>query len=286
VCDGYETGVTALLNQLPLARGETIPRSVNLLGLSIFNRNCTGDVIELRRLMELCGITVNCALCAGDDLDSVKRLPDAELNVVIHPEYGLKAAQYLSEQFGMPYCVADGPPIGFAATEALMGEVCERLGADISRFTEDCERARARAYAFISRENSLTGLPKGVTFAVEGTYSEIYAYTSFLVRYFGMIPDCASVLNPRSDCFRDRLDGLYGGFGAADALKRDILVTNGELVFASGNTIAALKLRRHVFSGIETGLPSFGYVDVIPKTHLGVRGALMMVETVLNGMVQ
>jgi len=286
VCKGYERGVLCLINSLSLAcSSKPESYSVNILGLSLFHKNCTGDIIEFSRMMELCGITVNCVLCADCDFESIKKLPDAALNIVIHPEYALETAKLLHKLFGTQYYVCDGPPIGFSATEALMNEVCNKLGADISSFTEYCERARARAFSFISRVNSLAGLPRGVTFAVEGTYSELYAYTSFLVRYFGMIPICASIVNPDSDCFKNKLYELYDELGVRDALSQDIMETDGKLVFANGNTISGLMMRKHSFLGIETALPTLGYVDVIPKTHLGVQGALMIVEQVLSGMM-
>jgi len=286
VCKGYEAGVLRLIDGLSLTRGSLpAPRSVNILGLSLFHRNCAGDIIELRRLLELCGITVNCVLCADCDLQSIKKLPDAALNIVIHPEYALETARLLHERFDTPYYVCDGPPIGFSATQTLMHEVCGKLGADTASFTEHSGRARARAYSFVSRINSLTGLPRGVTFAVEGTYSELYAYTSFLVRYFGMIPVCASVVNPGSGYFRENLYNLYDELRVRDALERNIMETDAELVFASGNTIAGLRLCGHSFWGIETALPKLGYVDdVIPKTHIGIQGALTLVEQVLSGM--
>jgi nitrogenase molybdenum-iron protein alpha/beta subunit len=285
VCTGYEIAAVELLKKLPPSGAvKKIPSSVNILGLSIFHRNYEGDIIELRRLMELCGINVNCVLCADCDVESIKGIPSAALNIVVHPEYGMKTAEYLKEAYKMPFYTCDGPPVGFAATAKLMGDVCAALGADISSFALESERARARAYSHISRINSLTGLPKGVNFAVEGTYSELYSYTAFLVKYFGMIVECASVLNERSDSFKDRLSELLTELGLADALNRDILQTKSELVFGSGNTIAKLKLSGHAFSGIETSLPSLGYVDVIPKTHLGLSGALMLTEQVINGL--
>jgi nitrogenase molybdenum-iron protein alpha/beta subunit len=286
ICTGYEMAAIELFRQLPVfAPARQKPRTVNILGISIFHKYYAGDVAELKRLMGLCGITVNCVLCAGCDMESLRSAPEAALNIVIHPEYGMKTAQYLREQYGTPFYICDGPPVGFAAAEKLMGEVCGILGGDISLFIHDSERARARAYSHISRINSLTGLPKGVNFAVEGAYSELYAYTAFLARYFGMIPECLSVLNGRSDIFKNRLLVLLEGFGLPEAFGRDILNTESELVFASGGTIAKLKLRGHIFSGIEISLPSIGYIDVIPKTHLGVQGALLLTEQVLNGLM-
>jgi nitrogenase molybdenum-iron protein alpha/beta subunit len=291
ICTGYETAALELLRQLPLQaplRGSdaaTTEPSVNILGLSLYHKNFAGDSAELTRLLTLCGITVNCFLCADCDLGSIGEVPRAALNIVLHPEYGLGTAQYLQAAYGTPFYVGDGLPLGFAATEKMICEVCGLLGNDPANFLAESEKARARAYSYISRVNSLTGLPKGVTFALEGTYAEIYAYASFLTRYFGMVLECASVLNEHSDCCRDQLLTLLDELDLRAALARDIGQTTSELVFASGNTIARLKLGRHVFVGVEISLPTIGFIDVVPKTHLGIQGALTLTEQVINGLL-
>jgi nitrogenase molybdenum-iron protein alpha/beta subunit len=286
VCAGHEAAALALLKQLPPPKADrTVSRRVNLLGLSLFHRNHTGDVAELRRIFSLCGLHLGCVLCGGGSLADMAVMPEAALNIVIHPEYGLKTAEYLKAHYGTPFYVCDGPPIGFAATEKLLREVCDLTGADASDAIRESEQARARAYAFISRVNSLTGLPKGVSFAVEGNCSELYVYVDFLVRYFGMIPECVSILNPQSSVFKERLTELLSDFGLTNAMERDILDTNAELVFASGNTISKLRLKKHIFTGIETALPTLGYLDVVPKTQLGTGGALHVTELILNGLM-
>lgn len=60
--------------------------------------------------------------------------------------------------------------------------------------------------------------------------------------------------------------------------------TDAELVFADGNIIAKLKALHRDFSGIEIALPSLGYTDVIPKTHLGPAGGLLLCEQIINGL--
>ena len=60
---------------------------------------------------------------------------------------------------------------------------------------------------------------------------------------------------------------------------------DAELVFGDANLIAELKLKNRTFCGIETDLPGMGYVDLISKTHLGVEGALFLIEQVLNGLM-
>ena len=286
VCSGYEKGVIELLTQLGLSQTTaTHEGTVNILGLSIFHRNYKGDMNELSRLLELCGISINCFLCADCDLEEIYHLPDAALNIVIHSEYGMQTAEFLQQHFGVPCYICDGPPIGFSATEKMMRDICAILGKEYTGFEIESERTRARAYSFISRFNASTGLPKGVKFSIEGSYSELYAYTNFLVKYFGMIPACASPLNQQSTAYQEKYQNLLNDFGSSEALLQSILDTDSELVFANGNTIANLKLRKQIFSGIEIGLPSMGYLDVIPKTHLGLRGALMLTEQIINGLM-
>ena len=101
-----------------------------------------------------------------------------------------------------------------------------------------------------------------------------------------MAADCVAVLSPdRNDPeYRDLYD-LLSSKNMADALEKDILSTDAQLVFADGSIIAKLKFMKHDFSGIEINLPSIGYVDIIPKTHIGAAGGLALTEQVINGLM-
>ena len=286
ICSGYEKGSLKLIEKIaPAEKKQTLPKSVNILGLSVFHKNFKGDKEELARLLALCGITVGCFLCADCTAEEIKNLSQAELNIVIHPEYGSTAAQHLKKKYGTPYYICSGAPVGFEASENFISDVCSLLGADCSAFTEESEKARALAYVHVSRVNSLTGLPKGVSTAVAGSYSELYSYCRFLIEYFGLMISSAAVTDEENDIFRSETEELLAEYGMEDALRAEISDTGAELVFADGNTIARLKLRKHQFSGIEIALPGMGYLDVTEKTHLGLKGALMLTELVLNALM-
>ena len=285
ICDGYETTAIETIKRLAFPKKKIKTSKVNILGISIFHKYYRGDVGELKRILALCGIEVNCFLCANCSINSIKNLSEAELNIVIHPEYGCQTAQFLKEIYATPYYVCNGPPIGFGATEKFIMDICDLLKKDYRPFMDESEKSRAEAYMHLSRANFMTGLPKGINFAVEGNWSEVYSYTSFLVKYFGMIAESANVVNREQDIFRERTERLFSEFKMSNALKKDIMETTSELVFANGNTIARLKLQGGRFSGIETSLPSMGYIDVIPKTHLGLKGSLLITEQVLNGVI-
>ena len=249
-------------------------KRVNLLGLSIFQKYFQGDLAEMTRLLALCGIDVHCSLGCECSVDQIRTLADADLNIVVDPDYGLPVAEYLKEKLGMPYLAADGLPIGFAETEKLFTQICDTLGCDVSKLIEDSERARARCYLYLSRVNSLTGRPRGVKYAVHGSPAQALGYSRFLTKYFGMTADVISITDT-GDVNCD----------TSLATEKDIFHTDAELVFADGNIIANLKGRHQRFTGIEISMPSLGYQDVIPKTHLGVSGGLLLCEQILNGML-
>ena len=256
--DGYSEASLALLKQIgaPLWEGrkrKTEPgKKINLLGLSIWHRYWQGDLEELKRLFALCGIEVNAVLCAGCSFGEFSSIPDADLNVVLYPENGLASAEYLKETLGMPYYVCDTLPIGFSATEKMMDGICRLLSCPDAVFKEESEKARALAWYKIGEISTAYGKPKGVRFFADGCPSQRKAYTEFLEGYLGM---------ERS--------------GAEEA----------ELVFSNANVISELMLKNKHFCGIETSLPGMGYTDLVPKTHMGIKGSLFLIEQVLNGLM-
>ncbi len=266
--------------------------AVNLLGLSLWHRYAEGDREELKRILAEAGIHVNCCLCSDCTVSEIRRITDAQLNVVIYPEAGLAQAEYLKETFGMDFVVLPEIPVGFDAAEQLMRAIVDALndayGTAANRlaaFREDAEKARALAWYRINDINLMYGLPRGVRFAVTGDGSICLAYSRFFMEYLGMIPDAIEV-NGISTPEADRaLQALVRRFHAEGSLKKRAVDSQAELVFSDANTIAELMLKNRSFCGIEISLPGMGYTDIIPKTHLGVKGALFLIEQVLNGLM-
>ncbi len=286
--DGYDRAFAELLRQLPAfhPRKERSGRPrVNLLGISVWQRYWEGDLEELRRLLALCGIEVNCCLGASCTMEDVRALPDADLNLVVYPEMGRDTAAFLEERFGTPCYVFDGPPVGFRATEEAFREICARLGADVSLLLAESEYSRAEAWFQLNDLDQMNYLSSGSTFAVEGMDSVVLSYTSFLTEYLGLTPECVSLTGSPDRAVREKLRQLLRSCRAEEAEERDILDSRAELVFADANTIAALHTRQDAFSGIEISLPGMGYVDFVKKTHLGLRGALFLTEQAVNGLM-
>ncbi|MBR2755667.1 MAG: oxidoreductase [Lachnospiraceae bacterium] len=227
--------------------------TVNILGISIWQKYALGDMNEIRRILSLCGIDVNTILCAGCTVDEIRKIPEADLNIVLYPEMGLSGAKWLQQNLGMPYYVCEVPPIGFDATAVFAEEISQLLKTDCSKVKEEIEIARAKAWYSISGIYNACGKPDGTIFAVKSFPSQEKGITQFLSDYLGMIADTS-----------------------------DISHTKAEVVFSDANIISELMLRDKEFCGIEIANPTMGYVDVIEKTLLGINGALFLTEQVLN----
>jgi len=263
---------------------------VALLGISIFDRFWEGDVAELRRLLELCGVDVRAVVCAGSTVDELRRVGDAPLGVVVHEESADRLASWLEEHRGLRVLrpgdapigatadaaqghsapigatadaaqghaaddLADardlqGAPIGFDATEQWLREVCAAVGVDSSPAVSAVDDARRRAAMHVKRFNSLTGLPKGATFTVQAPPSVAVPLRRWLHDYLGMVA----------------VDG------------------SADVVFGDGAEVARLHASGSASAGIEIALPSGGYVDVVPKCLLGPAGALYLLESTLNAL--
>ena len=257
---GYSDALLAMLKQVGAPAWEAEgrkkndqgKRKINLLGLSIWHRNIQGDIDELKRMFAMCGIEVNAIPCAGCSFEELKSLPEADLNVVLYPETGLESAKYLKETLGTPYYQCEYLPIGFNAYEKMIFDICDILDCSFDEFRTESEKARALAWYKIREINQAYGKPKGVRFYVDGDASVAASYTAFLRDYLGMEP------SPAEDA---------------------------ELVFSNANVITELMLRNKVFCGIEISLPGMGYTDLLPKTHMGIKGCLFLIEQVLNGLM-
>ncbi|MDR2444895.1 MAG: nitrogenase component 1 [Spirochaetaceae bacterium] len=285
---GYQRALAGAIDALRGPAGrcpERRARTVNLLGLGIYQRYHEGDRHALERLLRLCGVDVLSVPGAGDKAASLARLGQAALNVVVYPEYGMDLAEKLRADYGTPALVAEeGPPLGFDGTESFLRQVSAALDMDPAPALDCIEKARARAYGFLARFTTLLGFPKGALFSLKAEPSTAYALTRWLSSYLGMIPQAISLNDEGYSPFAPRLKTYLDSINRGGALTSPLIKSPCHLFFGDANTIAALRLEGQRFCGIEIAMPSISYVDVTEKSLLGEQGALFLLEQVLNGL--
>lgn len=283
--EGFENALIQLFKK-ELSKGSTVrPNTINLLGINILQKHYDGNIEAIKKLLEDCGIDVLCTPGALDGLAVLKQVPEAALNVVVYPEYGLQTALYLKENLDMPFVVPEeGPPIGFEATEAFVKTVVDFFEADTRPALETIEKTRARSFLYLARYTSLFGMPKGAFFSVKAEASVAYALTKWLVSYLGMIPAAIEILDDAPPEVLKRLLVFLESIGCRETFGRAVNREPVQMIFADGTTIAQLKQQHDRCAGMEIALPSLGYLDVMPKTLFGDQGALLFLENILNGL--
>jgi len=284
IYDGFQRAIIQLLERFSdrdVECGDT--KSVNLIGISIYHKHWQGNIEEICSLLSLMGIRVNSVISAGTAFRDMVDVRRAAANIVVHEEYGIDIARWLESELSMPYInPSSGSPLGFDSIESFILEVADSLGVDPSPALESVRKARKHCFRVISRYNSLSGLPKGATFAIHAEPSLALPLVHLLHDYLGMIPIRVSLTTERDLLTRRNLEGHLRERGFKDSLTA-LEEAYPDVLFSDGNTISKHKLINPLVEGIEVSLPSHGFADVLPKAILGIRGTYILLEKVLNG---
>jgi len=283
--DGYQKAIIKTLSAIEMKPRTVCEKTVNFLGLSIYQKHFKENYQALKALLALCGVNVICAPGAGDDVETLKQITQAQYNVAIFPEYAGQIAQWMEQLYGIPFIsLEEGPPIGFDATASFVKQICGKVDANPQPALERIDAARAKAYLHLARFSSLLGLPKGATFGIRAEASVCFTLAKWLANYLGMVPTAISVLPSQEDTAMQKLLGFLADIDSLDVLENPIAETPMHILFADGSAIAGLRLRGKKVCGVELALPSLGYLDVTDKYILGENGALFLLEQIMNGL--
>jgi len=125
----------------------------NILGPSALGFRHRDDVKEITQLLNQLGVDVAVVAPLGASVADMHKLAEADFNVVLYPEIGLAAAQWLQRQFDQPYTKT--VPLGSHATRDFIAEVCSLTG--LPQPTQDPGNAHAHWYAKSVDSTYLTG---------------------------------------------------------------------------------------------------------------------------------
>lgn len=170
-----------------LAEDKTENPSVNIIGISTLGFHNNHDCTELKKLMGDLGIEVNAVIPEGASVHELKSLPRAWFNLVPYRELGTPTAQYLHDEFGMPY--VDITPMGIVETARCIRAIQKVLNEQgVAVNYEDLIDEQTRFVsqaAWFSRSidcQNLTG-KKAVVF---GDNTHAAAMTKILAREMGI----------------------------------------------------------------------------------------------------
>lgn len=170
-----------------LLQEKTEKPSVNIIGMTTLGFHNNHDCTELKRLMADLGIEVNEIIPEDASVHNLRRLPQAWFNLVPYRETGMMTAQYLEQEFQMPY--VDITPMGIVETARCVRAIQKVLNAqgvvvNYEDYIDHQTRFVSQA-AWFSRSidcQNLTG-KKAVVF---GDNTHAAAMTKILAREMGI----------------------------------------------------------------------------------------------------
>jgi light-independent protochlorophyllide reductase subunit B len=110
------------------AREPGVPASCNILGPSALGFRHRDDLRAVTEILGQLGVAVNVVAPLGATPEDLRRLGDADFNVLLYPEIGGQAAAWLARNFDQP--TVRTVPIGLSATREFIAEVAGLAGTD------------------------------------------------------------------------------------------------------------------------------------------------------------
>ena len=102
--------------------------SCNILGPSALGFRHRDDIRAVRQILEQLQVDINVIAPLGATPNDLTRLGEADFNIVLYPEIGSQAAQWLARTFDQP--VIKTIPIGLGATREFIAQVAQAAGVD------------------------------------------------------------------------------------------------------------------------------------------------------------
>ncbi|MCR9255102.1 MAG: ferredoxin:protochlorophyllide reductase (ATP-dependent) subunit B [Alphaproteobacteria bacterium] len=100
----------------------------NLLGPTALGFRHRDDLKEISKLLDLLNVKVNVVAPFDATVADLRRIPEADFNVMLYPEIAETTVRWLERQFGQPYTKT--VPIGVGATRDFIGEIADLTGVD------------------------------------------------------------------------------------------------------------------------------------------------------------
>lgn len=191
---GYDMIMAALAERYIPKIANKKKNKVNILGIApMLDPSWSGNLRELKYILQRIGIEVNTFFGEGETLEDIKNSSNSALNVVVSDIYGIDTAKAFEEYHGIPY-ITTPFPIGSLATEKFVWTVGEKLGVDkeIIRRVIDEENSIYFDYLDrISEDYSDGNLQRYAVVVGDANYSQ--AVTRFISDELGFLPKLAVV---------------------------------------------------------------------------------------------
>jgi Nitrogenase molybdenum-iron protein, alpha and beta chains len=288
---GFQEAAIKILECLTQKADRKIPKSVNIIGYTIFHYNWENDVAELKRMLSLLGITVASVICAGESISNIEKAGVAELNLVVNEEYGETISKYMAKDLAIPSIPLDlHAPYGLSPSEVWFKAVADYFSLPHDLITSESLRIRKKCYPSLRFATSINNQLKGLPFAIFGDSSQVFSIVSFLYEYLGMYPIVVGIKELGSKSYVSLKNYL-----AEKNLDSTVLINPDQyellellneakprIVFGSRVEEAVCLMLKNTPSFIPITFPHYDNVILTSRPLIGFNGVLTLVEEIIN----
>ena len=202
---GHEQVIEAIVDQY-LKKSETKQKGLVNIWADVPYQDLfwLGNIRELEKLVSELGLTPNTIFGYKRGIDNIKKIPDAEFNLLVSPWVGLSPMKKMERKLGMPYLHYKTLPIGATETSKFLREVGKFAGVpeekveSVIKEHEDYYYYLIERYADLFLENRV--INKQFTVVADAQYS--LGITKFLVNDLGLIPAKQFVVDDTPKAYR------------------------------------------------------------------------------------
>lgn len=294
---GYELVIESIVEQLLEQPLEITKGLVNVFGIvpaqDVFWR---GNLREVERILATLGLRANMLFAHRKfGLDAWRKIPSAELNIVLSPWVGLAPVEKLESKFKTPYLVFPGLPIGAKETGNLVRQIAERV--DISKNRVNAVMAEEEREFYDDLEgiaDVYTDYGMQFDLLIIGDSNYVIGVTKFLTNTMGCVPFAAVVTDDPPDKYRA---GICAELTNLDyRLKPEVIfesnsgkiweiLKNSEANLVLGSSLDKPFARSLAAAHLSIGYPISDRV-IINKPYCGYRGALELVSDIYTAVMQ
>ncbi len=166
-----------------------------------------GNLRELEKLVSELGLIPNTIFGFKRGIENIRKIPEAEFNLLVSPWVGLGNVKKMERKFGTPYLHYPTLPIGAAETSKFLREVGKFAGVAEEKVEEVIKKHEDYYYYLIERyadlflENRV--INKQFTVVADAQYT--LSITKFLANDLGLIPAKQFIVDDTPASYRDKI---------------------------------------------------------------------------------
>jgi nitrogenase molybdenum-iron protein beta chain len=207
---GYNLYLDAVIDSLLTEPKTKDKKLVNLLGI-VPNQNIfwKGEIKVLKALLESIGVKVNTIFSDFGSLGSIKKIPEASLNLVFNPFCGVGAAEKLYDRFGTPFHNFNFVPMGPKDTAEFLRVVGRKLKIPSKKIEQLITSEEQNVYRYMEYLAELFMIAMPHSFAAfVGDSRTVIAMVRYSANELGWNPELAIVTDDPPEESRDTITSL------------------------------------------------------------------------------